>query len=234
MKKIQFNIIVSILFVFLSGLPFTCSALEIAPTSLFYKDNSQLKTLRLFNETNQTVQIQATVYKWSLENNKQKLSPTEDLFPSPTIFSIAPQQSLSLRVGLFTQNSSSSVSAYRLDLKELPPKAQQQSGQNSVNVLYNITLPIFIYPNHPIKDSWKWHKVKKRQEIQFTNTGETVLGFKQLSFIDTNGSKHAIQPKRYILPGQTVSFRTNPKWNIKSIEQVLNNLKTSSKSKISV
>ncbi len=91
--------------VFLAGLPSICSALEISPTSLTFNGSSQLQTIHLYNESNKAVTFQATAYLWSLDNNKKVLKSTEDLFPSPSIFTIPPQKSQDLRVGLFKKKS---------------------------------------------------------------------------------------------------------------------------------
>lgn len=212
------------------------SALEVSPVALTYKGKSRLETLRLHNEMNHPVTLQVSVYRWGLDNNVQALNPTQDLFPSPTIFTIEPHKTRHLRVGLFVQNSSEKVGTYRLDLKEIPTDSSRLANKDKhqVQILYDISLPIFVYPSKPVKDSWHWHILKDSSALQFVNTGGSVLSLHKLFFIDKNGAEHKMRRARYVLPGQSIRYPLKPSWHIQAIEQTVNNLKTNITGRVSL
>ncbi|MCL9779912.1 fimbria/pilus periplasmic chaperone [Vibrio sp. S4M6] len=218
----------------LIGLPFSASALELAPTSLEFNNSTPLKTVQLMNDTDKTVTIQAKAYVWTLDKNKQILVPTTDLFPSPTIFKIAPSKEQTIRIGLFVKNTGNKVKTYRIDLKELPTKddESQHKKVSDIKILYNITFPVFSYPDTKVDNAWHWNKAK--DSVQFTNTGGYVLSLRQLKFINAKGKSHSETPVRYILPNQTVSFPVAKDSNVTAVEQTLSNLITTNKSKVTL
>ncbi|MCL9780122.1 fimbria/pilus periplasmic chaperone [Vibrio sp. S4M6] len=205
------------------GISFTCNALQLNTTSLTFKNNSKLQTLNLYNESDQPVSFQVVIFKWQVENHSVKKINSEDLFPSPAIFTLPAHESQALRVGLFANNNSKHVETYRIQLKQIPDKASDTQAKNSINILYNIEFPVFVYPKNPIKTQWNWQKTGP-QQLTFTNSGESVLSFESISFIDKNGHHVKEQPRKYILPGVSVSFHVDNSKNIVSVQQKLRDL----------
>ncbi|WP_108650756.1 fimbrial biogenesis chaperone [Dongshaea marina] len=192
----------------------------VSPTLIKLQNSQRQQSLSVTNVGNKPIALQVAVYKWQIENGKDKLTAAPEFFASPAMLHVAPQTTQTVRLGYFSYNSTKQIQTYRVLLKELPDqvKPTKDEKNNSQVVIYTDTsVPLYVYPkNKPISDyRWSQKLTAKGLQLTLNNVGGTVakvagieLGNKATLI---KGQKiltatKIIKTFKYVLPGQTQSW----------------------------
>lgn len=235
-KKNQFTRFNSCLFILFTFLSWNSYALEINHTYLTFKNEKNIETLRISNDSSVEKSYQVTAYSWTQSSPKKSTIPTSDLFPSPTIFTLPANQSQSVRIGLFASNTSNSVKGYRLVIQQLPSNSLSTVNvQKELKTTYAVSIPVVVFPNKAVQSSWKWQYNKNGDKVLFTNDGGTIIGFKNLTFEPSTGKPYLVKNSpQYVFPGQTVYFPIAKPKSITSVKQTIYDFKKQSTNLISL
>lgn len=185
--------------------------LAISPTRLYVSQNESITTLTLTNLGDTATLIQVMPKKW-LPSNKLLDINTQDFIVSPLIFHLPPKKTQLIRLayqGSFDPNFEKS---YRLILQEVPePNSPIVTTQ--LNVLLQLSLPVFIEPLASIEEKLTWHLVKGKAEYQLTaeNRGNNIILIDEVNLITKRGNKKLPPSKDliYLFPG------ARKEWQIK-------------------
>ncbi|RZA13264.1 MAG: molecular chaperone, partial [Lysobacteraceae bacterium] len=139
------------------------------------------------------VTIQAEAMDWRQADNRDRLSPSADLFTSPPIVRIAPGARQSVRV--MARPPDGGEHAYRLLVSELPDAGDPTAG---VQVLLQFSVPVFLRHDPKIAPQLSWSG--QGGLLSVTNTGRQAA---KLQGVSLDGAALPGQGLVYVLPGAT-------------------------------
>ncbi len=140
----------------LSSMPAAASAnLGITPLNLILPAANLATSLEVTNNGDKAATLQADLFTWQLQNSKDVLTPTRELFVSPPIFKIAPGQKQIVRVGRLKPSVAGATDVtYRMFLTEVAPDVQAR--QNIVATVLRLNIPIFVPAAKPVAAALNW------------------------------------------------------------------------------
>ena len=189
--------------------------------------------LKLRNQDTTAGSFQFKVFKW--EQNAQgedKLTPTEDIILFPSLLSVESQAERQIRLGSKVPINNVEKT-YRLIVEELPTKTSQ-STQNAIQVLTNLSIPIFLQPSQ-INQSGKMGQLaikKGNLSFEINNTGNVNLPPQQITVqgVSATGEKiiETSVNSWYILAGNTKSYSVElpPKEKCNGVKKLVVEVKT--------
>ena len=138
-------------------------------------------TVQTRNLGNEPTTVQAHVVAWKAEGVEEVLSDSDDILLNPPIFTLAPGQVQSMRLGLRRLPSDAAEVTYRLILEEVPPP--MPPGFMGVQPVLKISIPIFFKPKLPAAQlTWKVRRSANRDlSLSVENQGNAHVQIKQLS-----------------------------------------------------
>jgi len=116
------------------------SSLRVAPIGLKLSAQEPSGTIRTWNDGNAPMQVQIRVFRWTVENGEDVLTPTRDVVASPPMATLLPGAENLVRVVRVSGGPIKDKEAYRLIVDELPNPANQRAG--TVNVLVRHAIPV--------------------------------------------------------------------------------------------
>lgn len=168
--------------------------------------------LNLHNESETEKEaFDISLLKWSQKSNlgenfssgpEEVLTETESVLASPKTVVLMPKQDKLIRIIVNDADEAKKDYSYRLIINQLPNKEVGQQ-KNTVNLLFKISLPIFVYSDS-IKTFEKMkveHKVVKengKNYLLLTNNDNQHVQIQEL-----NWGKFQKSVNQYILPGVT-------------------------------
>ena len=201
------------------------SGLQVSPIMLNFEPSDNANGLKLSNTSNNVVQTQVRVYKWTQSNSEDQLYPTRELLASPPMVELQPGEEQLIRVIRTKpplQGENAIEESYRILIDELPLKdTEKKSG---LHFLLSYSLPAFVKPKEVSKTEpklqWTSQIQQQLEQVQLTikNTGNGYAQLASLSFIDREGKTIEIQKglMGYILAGSSMN------WTIKIPKSSLN------------
>lgn len=197
---------------------FSAQAAEVSVSKLrINMENAQTADfLSLFNQSETKKEsFEVKLYKWSQKESvlgadgkysapEEVLEESAAVLVSPKTLVVLPKQEKVVRVILNNAAEAKKDYSYRMIINQLPSKEPGAGEQNVVNLLFKISLPIFVYND----------KIKKANEMNIeksfiTEGGKKVLVLKNndnqhiqiQNFVYNKDTKMSIN--HYILPGVT-------------------------------
>ena len=139
------------------------------------------------------------------------LTPSQDLVVYPTLLSVPPGESRSLRVGSNTLTGTTELS-YRMVVEELPPMESAENAHVGLRMLTRMSFPVFIQPSDraPSGEIASVSLERGHVTVRVVNTG--LVHFKvesvQIDALDGDGRESSSQIVRgwYVLYGDTMEF----------------------------
>ncbi|MGN3974644.1 fimbrial biogenesis chaperone [Tsuneonella sp. SYSU-LHT278] len=122
-------------------LPFGGARLNIAPLRLEFGGNNQVATISLTNTSGREVAVQSRLFAWSQADGEDQFAPSNALTISPSIISISPGATQTVRL-LRSGQPSRGEKRFRLAVDQLPDPASAQSGAAEARLRF--TLPVFL------------------------------------------------------------------------------------------
>lgn len=160
---------------------------NVSPVRILLSAEAPSTTLRLQNQGDEPVLIQAELMAWSQETGQDVLVPTEDFVVSPPIFRVAPQGAQSIRVRLMRPADPTGELAYRLFLQEV---SATPAGMQSIGVALRLGLPLFVSPRTAGTPALNWKgslTEDGKLKLTLANQGNAHLQLTQLRVIGEDG-----------------------------------------------
>jgi len=173
--------------------------LENGQTADFLNLNNQSKTNK--------EAFEITVQKWTQKDTsgeqkvpEEVLENTDDIIISPKTLVVLPNQDKVIRLIVNNPEAAKKNYSYRIILNQLPNK-ELGSSTNTVNLLFKISLPVFVYSD-PIKTADKMavtHSITTEGGKRFITIKNSDTQHIQISSLNIGEQKFS--SSQYLLPG---------------------------------
>jgi P pilus assembly chaperone PapD len=139
--------------------PLARAGISISPPGIELKPGQQTAELRVSNDGDAPVSMQASMVRWAqTAEGVDQESDSRDFVLYPKLFTIKPGEPQIVRVGRLpgAPGNGDTEIAYRLSLRELPV---DQGNSGSIGVTLRLRLPVWLLPIKAVKD-WSLGKLE--------------------------------------------------------------------------
>jgi fimbrial chaperone protein len=188
--------------------------LQLSPTDLTLKASRNADGLTLTNTGTTPIHAQVRVYRWTQDQNGDRLVPSQGLVVSPPMLEIKPGDQQLIRViRVGPPPNDAAEDTYRLAVDELPIDAPSGPG---LRFVVHYSVPIFVQPPGakeiaPVLE-WSLQRSGNQAILQVSNHGNGHAQLATLSFVDNAGRRTEVDPGLlgYVLPGATMHWTLKP------------------------
>lgn len=211
MKKNIF--IITGLFLSLSS-TINAATIRLSPVNVEILSNQNASSISLFNQSNESTDLQIRVFEWTQKNGQDQLTPTDEIAISPPFLKLQSNDSYNLRVVRINPTPISGEKTYRIIIDELPKPIDSRKAAQGVNVLLRSSLPVFVVNKDAItKLNWKIDTNQEAPSLNISNIGNRHALLNNLTLVDTTANKsYPIKVNTvngYILAEQARSYSIN-------------------------
>ena len=174
-----------------SGLVQAAASFSVSPVRVNLSAKNKVTSLTVTNQGKEPTTVQLDALAWSQnEQGQDVFEPSKNILANPPVFTIAPNSSQVIRLGLRKPALGQSEESYRLFLQEVPPPPKE--GFTGLSIALRLSIPVFVQPNEPIKTSLEWR-------LKSTNEGLKLLA-------DNQSQGHIQVLSVLLIPEQQESF----------------------------
>ena len=159
--------------------------ININPTRLEIGAGALSAAVTLINTSDAEELFQIQQFAWAQQDNKDKLTPTEDLVIAPPVVTIQPGETRVVRIALRGDAPSSREATYRVIVAQVPRKVNTANG---VQLVYHLSLPLFVDPTaHAVpKATWSARPSadKKHAIVTLDNQGEAHVRLQTIRLLE--------------------------------------------------
>ncbi|SEO33677.1 fimbrial biogenesis chaperone [Acinetobacter sp. yr461] len=212
MKKNIF--IIMGLFLSLSSNNINAATIRLSPVNVEILSNQSAASISLFNQSNESSDLQIRVFEWTQKNGQDQLTPTDEIAISPPFLKLQSNDSYNLRVVRINPAPVSGEKTYRIIIDELPKPIDSRKAAQGVNVLLRSSLPVFVVNKDAITQlNWKIDANQEVPSLNISNIGNRHALLNDLALVDTTANKsYPIKVNTvngYILAEQARSYSIN-------------------------
>ncbi|WP_133746862.1 MULTISPECIES: fimbria/pilus periplasmic chaperone [Acinetobacter] len=212
MKKNIF--IITGLFLSLSSNNINAATIRLSPVNVEILSNQSAASISLFNQSNESSDLQIRVFEWTQKNGQDQLTPTDEIAISPPFLKLQSNDSYNLRVVRINPAPVSGEKTYRIIIDELPKPIDSRKAAQGVNVLLRSSLPVFVVNKDAITQlNWKIDANQEVPSLNISNIGNRHALLNDLALVDTTANKsYPIKVNTvngYILAEQARSYSIN-------------------------
>ena len=184
--------------------PALCPAggFAVSPVRLFFEERDRAVALRLSNEGDSEIRLQAELHTWSQDTQgRDQLEPSDDLIVSPTLIRVRPGGEQVVRLILAVPRNPARQMTYRLLIREDRPAAQ--SAATSVPISLVLSLPVFVTPasaRHGLECELEAHDAQRRV-ANCRNHGTAHAQVGRMDLVDGADLIGRFEGSVYLLPG---------------------------------
>lgn len=186
MRSITTALFASVL-AFAACAPAGAGSLQVEPVLVDITAPGAASTVTVRNEDTTPINAQIRVFKWSIVNGKEQLSPTDDVVASPPSVTLAPKAQYVVRIVRMSKQPVVGEESYRLLVDQLPDLSQQRNG--AVNLMVRYSIPVFFGASNKKNPTVTWSVAPNGDKITLTarNSGERRLRISALTLRDAGG-----------------------------------------------
>ncbi|MEQ1346048.1 fimbrial biogenesis chaperone [Acinetobacter seifertii] len=190
------------------------ATIRLSPVSVEILSHQKASSISLYNQSNESADLQARIFEWSQNNGQDQLTPTDEITISPPFLKLKPSESYNLRVVRINPEPISGEKTYRIIIDELPKPVDSRKASQGVNVLLRSSLPVFVVNKDAITQlNWKIDTHQKEAFLNIRNIGNRHALLNDLTLIDnTENKSYPIKLNTvngYILANQARSYSVN-------------------------
>ena len=184
----------------------TAAQFDVAPIRFVIQVGQTSASTQVTNRGKDSLAVQARAFEWIQEGaSRTRYEATQALIASPPVFSLTPNDSQTLRVGLREASARDVEQAYRIVLDELPSDRSARTTAPGLSLALRIDMPVFVRPSGPVKTDvdWSLHRQgPNRLALTAVNHGNVHL---QVLEIEADGAALSLVDSElmYVLPGAT-------------------------------
>ena len=188
------------------------SGFTVSPLKVEFPHGKLIAALNLENTSDTATLVQVEAFRWEQADGKDKLTPTDDIFPAPPIINILPRKTQIIRIALRRPADPDTELCYRLFISEVPDESRRQPG--TIGVALRMSFPVFVEPRAKKVDRLQWQaeKTGERQlKLTLVNNGGAHVQVGKVQ-IYAGGAEKPLLDKvlgDYVLPGQARSWILN-------------------------
>ncbi|MFJ1518408.1 molecular chaperone [Acinetobacter sp. ABJ_C1_1] len=190
------------------------ATIRLSPVSVEILSHQKASSISLYNQSNESADLQARIFEWTQNNGQDQLTPTDEITISPPFLKLKPSESYNLRVVRINPEPISGEKTYRIIIDELPKPVDSRKASQGVNVLLRSSLPVFVVNKDAITQlNWKIDTHPKEAFLNIRNIGNRHALLNDLTLIDnTENKSYPIKVNTvngYILANQARSYSVN-------------------------
>ena len=191
------------------------ASIRLSPVSVEILNDQSASSISLYNQSNESSDLQVRVFEWRQNAGQDQLIPTDEIAVSPPFLKLQPNDSYNLRVVRINPVPVSGEQTYRIIIDELPKPIDNRKVDQGVNVLLRSSLPLFVVNKDAItKLTWSIQQEQNNSSLIINNIGNRHALLSNLTLVDTTANKsYAIKVNTvngYILAGKARNFNISP------------------------
>ncbi|WP_151989193.1 fimbrial biogenesis chaperone [Acinetobacter oleivorans] len=191
------------------------ASIRLSPVSVEILNDQSASSISLYNQSNESSDLQVRVFEWRQNAGQDQLIPTDEIAVSPPFLKLQPNDSYNLRVVRINPVPVSGEQTYRIIIDELPKPIDNRKVDQGVNVLLRSSLPLFVVNKDAItKITWSIQQEQNNSSLIINNVGNRHALLSNLTLVDTTANKsYAIKVNTvngYILAGKARNFNISP------------------------
>ncbi|WP_447500072.1 fimbrial biogenesis chaperone [Acinetobacter oleivorans] len=191
------------------------ASVRLSPVSVEILNDQSASSISLYNQSNESSDLQVRVFEWRQNAGQDQLIPTDEIAVSPPFLKLQPNDSYNLRVVRINPVPVSGEQTYRIIIDELPKPIDNRKVDQGVNVLLRSSLPLFVVNKDAItKLTWSIQQEQNNSSLIINNVGNRHALLSNLTLVDTTANKsYAIKVNTvngYILAGKARNFNISP------------------------
>ena len=200
--------VLGLAFSFLGASLSHAGSFTVNPVRVTLSPTQRVAAITVSNHGAEASVIQLETSRWTQQDGKDSLAPSNEILATPPIFTLAPGASQIVRVGLRRAPDAQHELTYRLVLREVPPPQPIAQG---LRVALAISMPVFVVSAHPSFSNLAWRAVRLadgRIQLQATNTGSAHVQIGSLELSSAPSASPIVRQSvaTYVLPGNTRSW----------------------------
>lgn len=191
------------------------ASIRLSPVSVEILSDQSASSISLYNQSNESSDLQVRVFEWRQNAGQDQLIPTDEIAVSPPFLKLQPNDSYNLRVVRINPVLVSDEKTYRIIIDELPKPIDNRKVDQGINVLLRSSLPLFVVNKDAItKLTWSIQQEQNNSSLIISNVGNRHALLSNLTLVDTTANKsYAIKVNTvngYILAGKARNFNISP------------------------
>ncbi|WP_375038161.1 molecular chaperone [Acinetobacter sp. RW6] len=212
MKKNIF--VITSLLLFLPSM-LNAASIRLSPVSIEILNDQSASSISLYNQSNESTDLQVRVFEWRQNAGQDQLIPTDEIAVSPPFLKLQPNDSYNLRVVRINPAPVSGEQTYRIIIDELPKPIDNRKADQGINVLLRSSLPLFVVNKDAItKLTWSIQQEQNNSSLMISNVGNRHALLNNLTLVDVTANKsYPIKVNTvngYILAGKARNFNISP------------------------
>ncbi|MGE8551249.1 MAG: molecular chaperone [Acinetobacter calcoaceticus] len=197
------------------------ASIRLSPVSIEILNDQSASSISLYNQSNESSDLQVRVFEWRQNAGQDQLIPTDEIAVSPPFLKLQPNDSYNLRVVRINPAPVSGEQTYRIIIDELPKPIDNRKADQGVNVLLRSSLPLFVVNKDAItKLTWSIQQEQNNPSLTISNVGNRHALLSNLTLVDVTANKsYAIKVNTvngYILAGKARNFNISPDFKFQS------------------
>lgn len=190
------------------------ASIRLSPVSVEILNDQSASSISLYNQSNESTDLQVRVFEWRQNAGQDQLIPTDEIAVSPPFLKLQPNDSYNLRVVRINPAPVSGEQTYRIIIDELPKPIDNRKADQGINVLLRSSLPLFVVNKDAItKLTWSIQQEQNNSSLMISNVGNRHALLNNLTLVDvTENKSYAIKVNTvngYILAEQARSYSIN-------------------------
>ncbi|WP_198079293.1 fimbrial biogenesis chaperone [Acinetobacter calcoaceticus] len=191
------------------------ASIRLSPVSIEILNDQSASSISLYNQSNESTDLQVRVFEWRQNAGQDQLIPTDEIAVSPPFLKLQPNDSYNLRVVRINPAPVSGEQTYRIIIDELPKPIDNRKADQGINVLLRSSLPLFVVNKDAItKLTWSIQQEQNISSLMISNVGNRHALLNNLTLVDVTANKsYAIKVNTvngYILAGKARNFNISP------------------------
>lgn len=191
------------------------ASIRLSPVSVEILNDQSASSISLYNQSNESTDLQVRVFEWRQNAGQDQLIPTDEIAVSPPFLKLQPNDSYNLRVVRINPAPVSGEQTYRIIIDELPKPIDNRKADQGINVLLRSSLPLFVVNKDAItKLTWSIQQDQNTSSLMISNVGNRHALLNNLTLVDVTANKsYAIKVNTvngYILAGKARNFNISP------------------------
>ena len=191
------------------------ASIRLSPVSVEILNDQSASSISLYNQSNESTDLQVRVFEWRQNAGQDQLIPTDEIAVSPPFLKLQPNDSYNLRVVRINPAPVSGEQTYRIIIDELQKPIDNRKADQGINVLLRSSLPLFIVNKDAItKLTWSIQQEQNTSSLMISNVGNRHALLNNLMLVDVTANKsYAIKVNTvngYILAGKARNFNISP------------------------
>ncbi len=148
------------------------ASIRLSPVSVEILSDQAASSISLYNQSNESADLQVRVFEWRQNAGQDQLIPTDEIVISPPFLKLQPSDSYNLRVVRINPELISGEKTYRIIIDELPKPIDSRKADQGINVLLRSLLPVFVVNKDAItKLNWSIQQEQNNAYLTISNVG---------------------------------------------------------------